>query len=680
MPFQDQGFLDRFGGSTGFLGGNAGIFGQQPFANPFSAPQSPLAPGFGGTLGTGSYLGTQAAFSPSSSPFAAGIPPNLAGAPVPVPTPSGYVMMTLVPNGYGGFTYIPLGPPSGGFPGAGGAGVPAGGGGLTYPGGARGSNLLGLSFGGGGNDIFGGFGGGGAPVPTLGGGAFQPRTPFGPSGIQPGTTGFNRSQNTFAGRDLGTQTGPGTFAQSGGVLPIGAGTGPFRDTRPSSGILGGAALQGGTNPPVDPVAFLNSSSGAFVPPFTPPLSRPIPGAPAPGAGGPSQDPRLVNFPDSATGGVQFYFGPDGRPVYTNPGSIGLPSGPGQGAVPGTQPGSTGFAFPSAFGAGGSYYSTPPLGGGLPLGPTAQTLLGFDGGAPGFAPVGPGLSGVPPNEIGVPLTRAPGSLAGSPGAQGGFQGGPFAGPNGGLPAPGSPSGAPGFPGAPSTAGPFSTNDPLGLGANLLVNEIMRREGLLNTAQDQYQNALRTITGSPLAGGVNALLGDLIANPFPFSSDANKDRLIGQASRRIGQATEAARTTVRGASAEAGLRGGETAGLAAGAQFRGSSALSDAITDIEQQIAQARTQERGAASNILGAAGQTLSQSVFGPQLEAASFFERRSNPEIQGLIQLLGQDMALKVAQAVAAQAAGPGFQNLGGVPGFIPGQGNLAPLVLNNLL
>lgn len=667
MPYDPYNiFGNSWGANAAAAGAGAAGVGlrQSMTTQPYSMPTSPLAPGVGGMYGTGSYMGTMAAHSPSSSPYSVGLAPNMAGSPTMLPTPMGNVPVQMIPNGFGGYSYIPVGPA--------GAGGMGGGFQPTYPNPNPQSSPLGLSWGGGAPmDLFGGGGGGGMGAPSLGGGPVQPRQPF-------GAVGGNQSQNTFAGRSLGQQTSPNGFlAQAGGAQNM--------QSQEAGRANQAATIAAGNSYAAGVVPNLNMNPANMSGVWTPPMTGFQPWNGQGNGSGPSnyapmapnQAASMVNYPDSMTGGVQMYTGAGGQSVYTNPGQIGLPGAPGTQPAPGQQPGSTGFSYPSAFGQGGSYYSTPPMGG--PLGQTAQTLMGFGGGAQGGGGIlGGGISNAPVqgsqqwrDQSGMPAGNY--SILGGGGGAGGFQGGQFGGPNGGMPAAGAPSGVPGFPGMPSSNGPFSNQNPLGVGANLLTNEIMRREQLLNTAQGQYQNAIGTITGSPVASGINALLSDLLANPYPYSSDANKQRLIGQAERRVGGATEASKATAKQTAAEQGLRGGETAGMTAAAQFKGSAALADAITDIEREMGIARTQERTAASGMLAQGGQTLAQSIFGPQMEAASFFERRSNPEIQALVQLLGQDMALKVAQAIAAQGQGASGSALAfGNP--------LQSVVLNNLL
>jgi hypothetical protein len=212
---------------------------------------------------------------------------------------------------------------------------------------------------------------------------------------------------------------------------------------------------------------------------------------------------------------------------------------------------------------------------------------------------------------------------------------------------------GHPALPSTAGPFNPT-PAGLGANLLLNEILRREGLLNTAQDLQAQALNRLLASPVQPGIAAVLQDLLANPFPGSGLATQQRATEALTRRLGQAAQAAQATTKQTLAESGLRGGEAAGLEAGTQFRASQVLADALSDLEREFGTLRTQERQAAIGTLGAGGEALRTTTFEPSLDVASFFERRSVPEISALLQLLGQQEALNAAQQTAAIGAQAG--------------------------
>ena len=86
------------------------------------------------------------------------------------------------------------------------------------------------------------------------------------------------------------------------------------------------------------------------------------------------------------------------------------------------------------------------------------------------------------------------------------------------------------------------------------------------------------------------------------------------------------------------------------------MADALNELEQEFAGIRLQERDALMRGLGTGGEVLRQSIFEPQMDVSSFFERRSNPEISALLQLLGQQEAANLALQVA-QLSG---QNTGG--------------------
>lgn len=210
------------------------------------------------------------------------------------------------------------------------------------------------------------------------------------------------------------------------------------------------------------------------------------------------------------------------------------------------------------------------------------------------------------------------------------------------------------GGPSTAGPFAPT-PAGLGANLLLNEIGRREGWLNTSEGIQTQALDALLQSPVTGGVNTAVQELLSNPFPGSSPERQQAAREATLRRYGQAAEGAKQTMRGTLTEQGLRGGESSALEAGVDFRTRSNIADALNMLDQQFAATHVAERQALQQGLGQAGATQLATLFNPMMDVSSFYERRSSPEISALLQLLGQQEALNAAQQVAKTgAAGPG--------------------------
>lgn len=387
--------------------------------------------------------------------------------------------------------------------------------------------------------------------------------------------------------------------------------------------LAALAAQLQSSPDVRQFTLANGATGG--------QSSPLGASPSPA--GP-QSPQLVNMTpeEAARSGTQFFF-QNGQQVFTNPGHVGNP-----------------FA-----GTGQPFYSTLPAG--LTpeqLGPTAQALLSFGGLTPADVPLTLGVQpvGPPPGTAGTAVGRGDPGASGLPGAgvsdrigltDGGVTGG------GGS-----------FPPPPSTAGPFAPT-PAGLGVNLLLNEIARREQLLNTSQVMQMQALQALLGSPVAPALNRVAADILSNPFPGSSEERRLAAQEAQTRRLGQASEGAVASVRQGLAEQGLRGGEAAGLTAGANFQRRAAIADAMEALDREFAALRVQERGAAAQTLGLTGQALREQTFEPSLDVASFFERRSVPEIGGLLQLLGQLEAANAAiQASQAQALPGVFTGIAG--------------------
>lgn len=211
----------------------------------------------------------------------------------------------------------------------------------------------------------------------------------------------------------------------------------------------------------------------------------------------------------------------------------------------------------------------------------------------------------------------------------------------------------FPPPPSTSGPFN-NTPIGLSTNLLLNEIARREQLLNTSQQGLTSAINRHIGSGVEGLTKNILGDTIANPYPGSSPEQQMRERGEVFRRLSEAQQAATTQISDALSSAGFSGGEAASTVAGPKFQTSKAIADAFSALEKEFAQRRIGERAAGISMAEQGGNTLLNNVLFPQFELARFFEGRNVPELQPLLQLLGQQEALNVALATAQMGANNG--------------------------
>ena len=100
------------------------------------------------------------------------------------------------------------------------------------------------------------------------------------------------------------------------------------------------------------------------------------------------------------------------------------------------------------------------------------------------------------------------------------------------------------------------------------------------------------------------------------------------------------------------------MGAGADFKTRTAIADALNELDTEFASIHQQERGQLMGLLGAGGQAMRGQVFDPMMDVSSFYERRSNPEISALLQLLGQQEALNAAQQVA-QTGAQGAQQAG---------------------
>jgi len=572
--------------------------------------------------------------------------------------------------------------------------------GLSFGGGGGGSSLAGGLMGGGGGGASGGgligsglsFSGGGMggnllgnadPLALLRGGGFPAGEMVAPSRYGPATGhGFATS---LGGQSFSGVAGGGGAGQGGASSQVG--------WAPPAGMSYAEALKAGKLLPADHPLASNAYTGKSNAESGTTMSNQMPAGFQP-----------ANQQYAFNGGVAGGFGADqivnGGQLFPNtnptsqPGSRITPyvnSSPGPGAVGGAPTVAGGLNYltpqtPTAPYANQQYLS--PEAKGMYYDQQGQTAR-FDqaiqqaggpakgsimdqarGAAPGAPVVDPRIA---PNPIGGESFQAP--AQGAPGFAGGFfpTGGQGAGAftpqtyngqgsgqpgigTGGQALPGVP-GLPGFPNAPSTGGPFE-GTPIGMAGNLLLNEITRREQTNNAAQSVYGQAIQALLGSPIGAGVNASLWEMLSNPFPGSNPAFQQQQRDALGRRYSQASEGALSSMTQQRVGQGLRGGEATSAIAGAQFRNSQALADAYAQLEQQFAQTRLQERGALQQGLGMAGQTLTNTIYNPLMDLGAFFERRSNPEIQGLVQLLGQAEAQNTARDVATIGSGAGNQGI----------------------
>lgn len=186
-----------------------------------------------------------------------------------------------------------------------------------------------------------------------------------------------------------------------------------------------------------------------------------------------------------------------------------------------------------------------------------------------------------------------------------------------------------------AGQFYGWDPrsnLNLAFNLLYPMAMERENRLDFGESLLSNAVGQQVNGPGAQVLQQLMRSLLTQPYIASDPALKAGMRGEATRRYAAAGQAAGAQMTDRLGAAGMGGGgEARALKAGAGYRASTGLADALNSIEQEFALRQAQERQ--QNIAGAGSlmQTSTDSILNPQAVLAQAYANRVNPERQAMV-------------------------------------------------